>query len=153
MTVLLSALGYRLSAKRRGDGRFRWAYRSTIGVPAASKEMKQERGTRNLWIHSTSFREQEGLMIAPKNKSVSPALGRRRAMDEQSKADTIKEQTDEKTGSLDTSTTRPRGSPGTDPTNPHNQEPSGHWVANERAAERSNNEPGLTDRDRKQRRW
>jgi hypothetical protein len=44
-------------------------------------------------------------------------------------------------------------SPASDPTNPYNQEPAGDWVANERATERSNNEPGLTDHDRKQRRW
>lgn len=53
----------------------------------------------------------------------------------------------------DTNKTQHTGSPATDPTNPHNQEPTGDWVANERAAERSNNEPGLTDPDRKQRRW
>lgn len=43
--------------------------------------------------------------------------------------------------------------PASDPTNPHNQEPAGDWVANERAAERKNNEPGLTDEERKRRRW
>lgn len=48
-------------------------------------------------------------------------------------------------------TTRPITTPITDPTNPHNQEPVGDWVANERAAERRNNEPGLTDHDRQQR--
>ena len=54
---------------------------------------------------------------------------------------------------LDPGTTQPIATPGTDPTNPHNQEPAGDWTANERAAERRNNEPGLTDRERKQRRW
>lgn len=49
--------------------------------------------------------------------------------------------------------TQPASSPATDPTNPHNQEPAGDWTANERAAERRNNEPGLTDSERKQRRW
>lgn len=74
-------------------------------------------------------------------------------MDERNKADNITARTDEKTDPPDTRTTQPSASPGTDPTNPHNQEPTGDWVANERAAERSNNEPGLTDHDRKQRRW
>lgn len=41
--------------------------------------------------------------------------------------------------------------PATDPTNPHNQEPTGDWVAGGRAAERKNNEPGLTDEERKKR--
>jgi hypothetical protein len=50
-------------------------------------------------------------------------------------------------------TTKPIVAPATDPTNPHNQEPTGDWVANERAAERRNNEPGLTDEERKRRRW
>lgn len=48
---------------------------------------------------------------------------------------------------------QPQDAPASDPTNPHNQEPAGDWVAHERAAERKNNEPGLTDADRKQRRW
>jgi hypothetical protein len=43
--------------------------------------------------------------------------------------------------------------PTSDQTNPHNQEPTGDWVANGRAAERKNNEPGLTDEERKRRRW
>lgn len=43
--------------------------------------------------------------------------------------------------------------PTSDPTNPHNQEPANDWTANERAAERKNNEPGLTDEERKRRRW
>ena len=64
-----------------------------------------------------------------------------------------KKRADEKSKPLDTNTTQPIASPATDPTNPHNQEPTGDWVANERAAERSNNEPGLTDQDRKQRKW
>lgn len=50
-------------------------------------------------------------------------------------------------------TTQPMPAPTSDPTNPHNQEPTGDWVANQRAAERRNNEPGLTEQDRKQRRW
>lgn len=91
------------------------------------------------------------MTIAQMTTSVSQAFARTRAMDERSRADTITERTDEKTGALDTNTTRPRGSPGTDPTNPHNQELTGDGVANEPTAERSNNEPGLTDR--KQRRW
>ncbi len=43
--------------------------------------------------------------------------------------------------------------PTSDQTNPHNQEPTGEWVASGRAAERKNNEPGLTDEERKRRRW
>ena len=50
-------------------------------------------------------------------------------------------------------TTKPIAAPASDPTNPYNQEPAGDWVANERAAERRNNEPGLTDEERKRRRW
>ncbi len=50
-------------------------------------------------------------------------------------------------------TEQPIAAPSSDPTNHHNQEPTGDWVAQERAAERRNNEPGLTDADRKQRRW
>jgi hypothetical protein len=73
-------------------------------------------------------------------------------MDERKTADDAAAPTDEKPATLDTSKTRPMASPGTDPTNPYNQEPTGDWVANERAAERSNNEPGLTDHDRQQRR-
>ncbi len=65
-------------------------------------------------------------------------------MDEQKKTDETSEAIEK---------TRPITSPATDPTNPHNQEPAGDWVANERAAERRNNEPGLTDQERKQRRW
>lgn len=42
--------------------------------------------------------------------------------------------------------------PATDPTSPHNQEPTGDWVASGRAADRRNNEPGMTDEERKRRR-
>lgn len=59
----------------------------------------------------------------------------------------------DKSHPLDAGTAQPLDSPITDPTNPHNQEPVGDWTANERAAERRNNEPGLTDEERKQRRW
>lgn len=52
-----------------------------------------------------------------------------------------------------TKKTQHTSSPASDPTNPHNQESTGDWVANERATERSNNEPGLTEHDRKKRRW
>jgi hypothetical protein len=57
----------------------------------------------------------------------------------------------DKTDATASKTTEPVGTPITDPTNPHNQEPVGDWVANERAAERKNNEPGLTDHERQQR--
>lgn len=43
--------------------------------------------------------------------------------------------------------------PASDQTNPHNQQATGDWTANERAAERRNNEPGLTEEERKRRRW
>jgi hypothetical protein len=46
---------------------------------------------------------------------------------------------------------RPIATPGTDPTNPHNQESVGDWVAAERAAERHNAEPGLTDDESRRR--
>jgi hypothetical protein len=45
----------------------------------------------------------------------------------------------------------PAPSPGTDPTNPYNQEAAGRQVAGVRATERRENEPGLTDRDRAER--
>jgi hypothetical protein len=54
---------------------------------------------------------------------------------------------------MGTETAQPISSPATDPTNPHNQEPTGDWVANERAAERRNSEPGLTDAERKSRKY
>lgn len=44
-------------------------------------------------------------------------------------------------------------SPATDPTNPHNQEPTGDWVANEHASDRRNNEPGMTNREREGRKY
>ncbi len=43
----------------------------------------------------------------------------------------------------------PTLAPTSDPTNPHNQEQTGDWVANSRAAERRNNEPGLANKDRR----
>ncbi len=46
---------------------------------------------------------------------------------------------------------RPRPSPQTDPTNPWHQESVSEWVASERATERKQDEPGLTDRDREER--
>lgn len=57
---------------------------------------------------------------------------------------------EDKSEPLDAGKVQPIASPGTDPTSPHNQ---GDWTANERASERRNNEPGLTDEERKQRRW
>ena len=41
--------------------------------------------------------------------------------------------------------------PTTDPTNPHNQEETGDWVASSRSSDRRNNEPGLAHKDRQQR--
>lgn len=49
--------------------------------------------------------------------------------------------------------TRANAAPTSDPTNPYNQKAAGDWTANERAAERKNIEPGLTDKERRQRRW
>lgn len=49
-------------------------------------------------------------------------------------------------------TVQPPASPGTDPTNPYNQEPTGEWIAHERASDRRNTEPGLTEADRRSRR-
>jgi|GEM_PF-4654359 hypothetical protein len=51
------------------------------------------------------------------------------------------------------STTQEIAAPTSDPTNPHHQGPADSWAANERAAERRNNEPGLTNEERKRRRW
>jgi hypothetical protein len=50
-----------------------------------------------------------------------------------------------------TEPTSERPSPATDPTNPCRQEATGTEVPNERATERSQDEPGLTDRDRDER--
>lgn len=75
-------------------------------------------------------------------------------MDERKTApEDAKSPTGNRSDASDANKTQHTSSPATDPTNPHNQEPAGDWVANERAAERHNNEPGLTDHDRKQRRW
>jgi hypothetical protein len=52
-----------------------------------------------------------------------------------------------------TNNTQPIPSPGSDPTNPHNQEAAGDWVANEQASDRRNSEPGITDRERQQRKY
>ena len=49
--------------------------------------------------------------------------------------------------------TKPTPAPGKDPTNPCNQESTGDWVAGERAAERRDPEPGVTDRDRQHRKY
>jgi hypothetical protein len=48
---------------------------------------------------------------------------------------------------------KPILTPGTDPTNPVTQESTGDWIAGEKAAERRNNEPGLTDGERQHRKW
>jgi len=61
--------------------------------------------------------------------------------------------TDDKPESPVNENTQPIASPATDPTNPHNQEPTGDWVANERASERRNSEPGMTDRERERRKY
>jgi hypothetical protein len=50
-----------------------------------------------------------------------------------------------------TGETGPKSSPQTDPTSSSTQEKVGEWTANERAAVRKNDEPGLTDRDREAR--
>jgi hypothetical protein len=46
---------------------------------------------------------------------------------------------------------RRRSSPQTDPTNPVTQESTGELTAPQRASERREAEPGLTDRDREER--
>ena len=48
---------------------------------------------------------------------------------------------------------QPVHSPGTDPTNPVTQESVGDWTASQGASERRNNEPGLTEKERQNRRW
>jgi len=60
---------------------------------------------------------------------------------------------DNRTEPIGTETAQPISSPATDPTNPHNQEPTGEWVANERAADRRNSEPGMTEEERKRRKY
>jgi hypothetical protein len=66
-----------------------------------------------------------------------------------------KEQGKQHRGDDETGTTCQSGgppmAPTTDPTNPHNQEETGDWVANSRASDRRNNEPGLAHKDRQQR--
>jgi hypothetical protein len=64
---------------------------------------------------------------------------------DQSSAGKVKKQSDDVTAD------EPPSAPTSDPTNPHNQEAAGDWVANSRASDRRNNEPGLANRDRQQR--
>jgi hypothetical protein len=73
-------------------------------------------------------------------------------MDRRKKADAAATR-DEQDKKFETEGNQPLSSPATDPTNPHNQEPAGHWVANERASDRRNSEPGMTDRERKRRKY
>lgn len=72
---------------------------------------------------------------------------------QQKKPDRTAEQSIEKPPTTAPRAAREIPAPASDQTNPHNQEPAGDWLANERAAERKNNEPGLTDEDRRRRRW
>jgi hypothetical protein len=57
---------------------------------------------------------------------------------------------DRKAAPVGDSSAQPVPTPATDPTNPQNQEPAGDWVANERASDRRNSEPGMTEADRKE---
>jgi IS30 family transposase len=81
------------------------------------------------------------------------STGKEKAMDEQQRPAENSERTGDEAQPSPQQKTHPIAGPITDPTNPHNQEPTGHWVANERAVERRNNEPGLTDEERKRRKW
>jgi hypothetical protein len=63
----------------------------------------------------------------------------------------VKKHTDEEADQIERQSAKPPLAPTTDPTNPHNQEETGHWVASSRASDRRNNEPGLANRDRQQR--
>lgn len=71
-------------------------------------------------------------------------------MDQQSKNDSAA-QTGGQSSSAEPKSSEPWASPGTDPTNPHNQEGTGEWTAHGRASDRRNSEPGLTDRERERR--
>ena len=72
-------------------------------------------------------------------------------MDRQNRSDTEPAAKDDPMEAARREAGQPPSSPATDPTNPHNQEPTGDWVANERASDRRNSEPGITDRERKRR--
>ena len=72
-------------------------------------------------------------------------------MDQQPGLGATPPQTDEPADAAERDSHLPPSSPTTDPTNPHNQEPTGDWIANERASDRRNSEPGMTDRERKRR--
>ena len=74
-------------------------------------------------------------------------------MDKKKMPDDAAEPSVDKSSPSSPESTRPMPAPNSDPTNPHNQEPVGDWIANERASERRNTEPGFTDEERKQRRW
>ncbi|HEY7426001.1 MAG TPA: hypothetical protein VH682_17355 [Gemmataceae bacterium] len=72
-------------------------------------------------------------------------------MDQRKSSDAAAAPRDNQAEPIGNKTAQPIPSPATDPTNPYNQEPTGEWVANERAAERRNSEPGMTDDERKRR--
>jgi hypothetical protein len=76
---------------------------------------------------------------------------REKIMDCRKKADDARR--DDRGKKFETEGNQPLSSPATDPTNPHNPEPTGHWVANERASDRRNSEPGMTDHERKRRNY
>jgi hypothetical protein len=63
----------------------------------------------------------------------------------------VKKQTGDEMTEIARQHSEPPLAPTSDPTNPHNQEEAGDWVANSRASDRRNNEPGLTNKDRQQR--
>jgi hypothetical protein len=74
-------------------------------------------------------------------------------MDQPKSSDTAASPRDSQAKPIGTEAAQPVSSPATDPTNPHNQEPTGEWVANERAADRRNREPGMTESERKRRKY
>ncbi len=74
-------------------------------------------------------------------------------MDQQQSSSAVPARTDIHPEPTESDAHQPIPSPATDPTNPYNQEPTGDWVANERASDRRNSEPGITDSERKRRKY
>ena len=74
-------------------------------------------------------------------------------MDQQKSSDAAATPSNSQAKPIGAETVQPIPAPATDPTNPYNQEPTGEWVANERAADRRNNEPGMTEGERKRHKY
>jgi hypothetical protein len=65
--------------------------------------------------------------------------------------DNMKKQASDHPAAVERQSSEPPLAPTTDPTNSHNREATGDWVANSRASDRRTNEPGLTNHERQRR--